>query len=248
MIIRKSKDEIATMRRAGRIVAETLQLIENTVQPGVETIKLDRVAEDFIRKSGGIPAFKGYRGYPGSICASPNETVVHGIPGKRILKEGDIISIDVGVELDGYFGDAAATFPVGQISAEAQRLIDVTKSSLYDGIDECVVGKYLFDISYAIQQTAESAGYSVVREFVGHGIGRAMHEDPQIPNYGHPGRGPKLEPGMVLAIEPMVNVGGYKVNILADNWTVVTSDKSLSAHFEHTVAVTDEGPYILTTL
>lgn len=248
MIIQKSKDEIATMRRAGRIVAETLKLIENEIKPGIETITLDRIAEDFIRKSGAKPAFKGYKGYPATICASPNETVVHGIPGKLRLEEGYIISIDVGVELDGYFGDAAATYPVGKISNEAQRLIDTTKAALEAGIEKCVEGNYLYDVSHAIQVVAESAGYSVVREFVGHGIGRAMHEEPQIPNFGHPGRGPKLKAGMVFAIEPMVNVGGYKVDILEDNWTVVTTDRSLSAHFEHTVAITESGPLVLTSL
>ncbi len=246
MIIRKSKDEIAIMRHAGRIVAETLRLVETKIRPGVETIELDRIAENFIRKSGASPAFKGYRGFPASICASPNEVVVHGIPGQRRLKEGDIISIDVGAEYSGYYGDAAATFPVGQISEQAQQLIDITKLALSKGIEQCVEGNYLYDISHAIQATVEPAGYSVVREFVGHGIGREMHEDPQIPNFGIAGRGPKIKTGMIFAIEPMVNIGDYKVNILPDHWTVVTADRSLSAHFEHTVAVTKEGPDILT--
>lgn len=248
MIVRKSEGEIATMRRAGRIVAQALELIEKEIQPGIETIRLDKVAEDFIRKSGGRPAFKGYKGFPASICASPNEVVVHGIPGKRKLKDGDIISIDIGVELNGYYADAAATYPVGTISDEAQRLIDVTKSALKAGISECVDGNHLYDISHSIQVAAESAGYSVVRDFVGHGIGRAMHEDPQIPNFGSPGRGPVIKSGMVFAIEPMVNIGDYDVDILPDHWTVVTTDRSLSAHFEHTVAVTKRGPEILTML
>ncbi|NCO65249.1 MAG: type I methionyl aminopeptidase [Candidatus Aquicultor secundus] len=248
MIIRKSKSEIAAMRHAGRIVAQTLKLIENEIRPGITTAELDAIAEKFIRKSGARPAFKGYRGYPATICASPNEVVVHGIPGSRELVEGDIISIDVGAELDGFYGDAAATFPVGKISEEAQRLIDVTKVSLLKGIEQCVEDNYLYDISYAVQSTVEAAGYSVVKEFVGHGIGRAMHEDPQIPNFGLPRRGPKIKLGMVFAIEPMVNIGGFKVDILADNWTVVTEDRSLSAHFEHTVAVTKQGPDVLTVL
>ncbi|MCL6471714.1 MAG: type I methionyl aminopeptidase [Firmicutes bacterium] len=248
MIIRKSKDEIATMRHAGRIVAQALELIESKIRPGIETIALDQIAEDFIRKSKARPAFKGYKGFPASICASPNEVVVHGIPSHRKLKEGDIISIDIGVEYNGYYGDAAATYPVGEVSEEAKRLIEVTKLALNKGIEKCVEGNYLYDISYAIQSTAEAAGYSVVREFVGHGIGRQMHEDPQIPNFGLPGRGPKIKSGMVFAIEPMVNIGGFKVNILPDHWTVVTADRSLSAHFEHTVAVTEKGPEILTVV
>ncbi|HZD60274.1 MAG TPA: type I methionyl aminopeptidase [Anaerolineae bacterium] len=248
MIIRKSKDEIATMRRAGRIVAQTLKLIENEIKPGVETLSLDSIAERSIRKSGARPAFKGYRGFPASICASINETVVHGIPSHRRLKEGDIISIDIGAEINGYYADAAATYPVGSISEEAVHLIDLTKSALEEGIAKCVEDNYLYDISHAIQVKAESAGYSVVREFVGHGIGREMHEDPQIPNFGLPRRGPKIKVGMVFAIEPMVNMGDYKVDILPDGWTVVTADRRLSAHFEHTVAVTEDGPAVLTVL
>lgn len=248
MIIRKSKDEIATMRHAGRIVAQTLKLIEKEIKPGVETLNLDSIAERFIRKSGARPAFKGYRGFPASICASINETVVHGIPGHRRLKDGDIISIDIGAEVDGYYADAAATYPVGPISKETQRLIDVTKSALEEGISACVEDNYLYDVSHVIQVKAESAGYSVVREFVGHGIGREMHEDPQIPNFGLPGRGPKIKAGMVFAIEPMVNMGGYQVEVLPDGWTVVTADRSLAAHFEHTVAITKDGPVVLTAL
>lgn len=248
MIIRKSKDEIATMRQAGRIVAQALMLIESEIKPGVKTIHLDRIAEDFIHSSGARPAFKGYKGFPASVCASPNEVVVHGIPDQRQLKNGDIISIDVGVELNGYFADAAATYPVGSITQAAQRLMDVTKLSLEAGVSKCVEDNNLYDISHAVQETVESDGYSVVREFVGHGIGREMHEDPQIPNFGLPGRGPKIKAGMVFAIEPMVNIGGFAVEILRDGWTVVTKDRSLSAHFEHTVAVTEDGPEILTVL
>ncbi|MBE0448295.1 MAG: type I methionyl aminopeptidase [Actinobacteria bacterium] len=248
MIIRKSKDEIATMRRAGRIVAQALKLIENEIKPGVETLSLDFVAEQFIRKSGARPAFKGYKGFPASICASINETVVHGIPSSRRLRDGDIISIDIGVEINGYYADAAATYPVGLISKEAQRLIDTTRSALEEGIPKCVEDNYLYDISHTIQAKAESAGYSVVREFVGHGIGREMHEDPQIPNFGLPRRGPKIKVGMVFAIEPMINMGDYKVEVLPDGWTVVTADRSLSAHFEHTVAVTKDRPAVLTVL
>lgn len=248
MIIRKSKDEIATMRHAGRIVAQALKLIENEIKPGVETLSLDLVAEKFIRKSGARPAFKGYRGFPASVCTSVNEAVVHGIPGHRRLKDGDIVSIDVGVEINGYYADAAATFPVGSVSVEVARLIDTTRSALEAGISKCVEDNYLYDISHEIQVKAESAGYSVVREFVGHGIGREMHEDPQIPNFGSPGRGPRLKAGMVFAIEPMLNMGGYKVEVLSDGWTVVTADKSLSAHFEHTIAITKDGPVVLTAL
>jgi methionyl aminopeptidase len=248
MIVRKSKDEIATMRQAGRIVAQTLEVIEKKIKPGVELIELDRLAESTILKSGAKPAFKGYKGFPATICASLNETVVHGIPGKQRLQDGDIISIDIGAQYKGYFGDMAATFPVGDISEVAAKLIEVTRDSLFKGIEKCHEGNYLYDVSSAIQNRAESAGFSVVRDFVGHGIGRQMHEEPQIPNYGSPGRGPKLKTGMVLAIEPMVNVGDYRVEILEDNWTVVTIDRSLSAHFEHTVAITDDGPEVLTII
>ncbi|MBI4733231.1 MAG: type I methionyl aminopeptidase [Rubrobacteridae bacterium] len=248
MIIRKSRDEIANMRQAGRIVAKVLEVIEEKIKPGVELAELDRLAESTIRKSGARPAFKGYKGFPATICASRNETVVHGIPGKQRLLEGDIISIDVGAEFKGYYGDMAATYPVGEISDSAKRLIEVTRNSLLKGIEKCREGYFLYDISNAVQTEAEAAGFSVVRDFVGHGIGREMHEEPQIPNYGAAGRGPKLKSGMVLAIEPMVNVGDYRVEILDDNWTVVTIDKSLSAHFEHTVAITDDGPEILTVL
>ncbi|MDK2821188.1 MAG: methionyl aminopeptidase [Clostridia bacterium] len=236
------------MREAGRIVAETLALIEKHIAPGVTTGELDRLAEEYIRKQGAVPAFKGYHGFPASICASVNEEVVHGIPGLNKLAEGDIISIDVGVVKNGYVGDSAATFPVGSINAEKQHLIDVTKNSLYKGIEKAVIGNRLTDISNSIQSTVEGENLSVVRDYVGHGIGRAMHEDPQIPNFGPAGHGPRLRAGMVLAIEPMVNIGTFEVYTLDNKWTVVTKDHKPSAHFEHTVAVTENGPEILTLL
>jgi len=248
MIIRKSIEEVEIMREAGRIVAQTLEAIKRAVKSGVSTIKLDKIAGDFITKKGAKPAFKGYRGFPAAICVSINEGVVHGIPSCRRLKEGDIISIDIGVEYRGFYGDAAITLPVGRVSSVASRLIEVAKEALQMGISRCVVGNHLYDISHAIQTVAEKAGYSVVREFVGHGIGRSMHEDPQIPNYGHPGKGPRLEEGMVFALEPMVNAGGHEVEVLPDKWGVVTRDRSLSAHFEHTVAITKVGPLVLTSL
>jgi methionyl aminopeptidase len=248
MIIRKSPDEIQLMREAGRIVAETLGLIEKAIKPGLSTIELDRMVDGYIKKRDGRPAFKGYRGFPASVCISINEGVVHGIPGSRSLRLGDIVSVDVGVEHRGCYADAAATFPVGNISPDAKRLIEVTKRALEKGINMCRVGNHLSDISHAIQRTAEEAGYSVVREFVGHGIGRSMHEDPQIPNYGEPGRGPRLEEGMTFALEPMINIGSHEVKVLPDKWGVVTLDESLSAHFEHTVAIAREGPLILTSL
>ncbi|HHX77461.1 MAG TPA: type I methionyl aminopeptidase, partial [Firmicutes bacterium] len=216
--------------------------------PGLTTLELDRLAEKYIRSQGGIPAFKGYQGFPGTICASFNDEVVHGIPGLRRLQEGDIISIDVGANYKGYFGDAAATFPVGLVTQEARRLIEVTRESLQAGISQAKEGNHLSDISHAIQSYVEERGYYVVRDYVGHGIGQAMHEEPQIPNFGPPGRGPRLLNGMVLAIEPMVNVGTWEVKTLDDNWTVVTKDGSLSAHFEHTIAIVDGMPQIFTGL
>lgn len=234
------------MLEAGRIVALTLKELEKAIRPGVTTAELDSLAEGFIRRHGAKPAFKGLYGFPASICTSINEQVVHGIPGRRKLKEGEIISIDVGAEVNGFFGDGAATFPVGKISQEAARLLRVTQESLYKGIEKAVVGNRLSDISHAVQTHVESHGYSVVRDFVGHGIGAKMHEDPQIPNFGPPGRGPRLEEGMTLAIEPMVNQGTHEVRILQDNWTVVTKDGKLSAHFEHTVVVRDGAAEILT--
>ncbi len=248
MITHKSSRELELMRRAGRIVAEALDIMKGAIRPGLATLELDRLAEKHIRREGGIPAFKGYRGFPASICASVNEEVVHGIPGLRRLKEGDIISIDVGVQYQGYFGDAAATFPVGQIEEEAECLIRVTRRALEAGIQQTREGNFLSDISNAVQTYAESRGFSVVRNYVGHGIGSEMHEEPQVPNFGPPGRGPKLSSGMTLAIEPMVNAGTWQVDTLADEWTVVTQDGRLSAHFEHTVAIVKGCPEVLTVL
>ncbi|KPU26780.1 methionine aminopeptidase [Caloranaerobacter sp. TR13] len=248
MIIIKSKREIEKMRRAGRLVAETHAFLQQFIKPGITTKELNRIAEDFILKNNGRPAFKGYNGYPASICTSVNEEVVHGIPGLKKLKDGDIISIDIGVIVDGYYGDSAKTYPVGNASKEALRLIKVTEESFYEGIKFAKVGYRLSDISHAIQKYVEKNGFSVVRDFVGHGIGQKMHEDPQIPNFGPPGKGPRLKEGMVLAIEPMVNAGTYHVRILSDNWTVVTFDGKLSSHYEHTIAITDGEPEILTVL
>ncbi|MEG2936347.1 MAG: type I methionyl aminopeptidase [Clostridium sp.] len=248
MIILKNEHEIDLMRAAGRIVAETLLLIEEKVRPGITTAELDRIAEEFITKHGAKPSFKGLYGFPSSLCISVNEQVVHGKPGAYILKEGDIISVDCGALLDGFHGDAARTFPVGKVSDEAQRLIDVTRNSFFQGVKLAEVGNRLSDISHEIQAYVEEAGFSVVREFVGHGIGRKVHEDPEVPNFGRPGRGAKLMSGMVLAIEPMVNIGTYKVKTLDDNWTVVTADKKLSAHYENTVAILPDGPEILTLI
>ncbi|MDA8442875.1 MAG: type I methionyl aminopeptidase [Peptococcaceae bacterium] len=246
MIILKSDREIDYMRDAGRIVANTHAELAQAVKPGVTTQELDRIAEDYITKAGAKPAFKGYNGFPATICASLNEQVVHGIPGLRKLENGDIISIDVGAVINGYFGDAAATLPVGMITEDAQRLLDITQQSLFVGIDQAVVDNRLYDISSSIQTFVESNGFSVVRDYVGHGIGRNMHEDPQVPNFGKPGRGTRLQAGMTLAIEPMVNMGVHEVKTNSDNWTVVTRDGKLSAHFEHTIAITDAGPEILT--
>jgi methionyl aminopeptidase len=235
------------MREAGRLVGEILTELSTMVAPGVTTADLDEVAERRIRAAGAIPAFKGYHGYPATICASVNEEVIHGIPsGRRVLNEGDVLSIDVGAMLDGYYGDSAVTLPVGQVSEQAAMLLRVTEEALCKAIDKVKVGGRVSDIGHAVQQHVEAYGFSVVREFVGHGIGQRMHEEPQIPNYGEPGRGPRLAEGMVLAIEPMVNAGKPAVKVLADGWTAVTRDNSLSAHFEHTVAVTAAGPRILT--
>lgn len=249
MIILKSEEEVSKIRVACQIVAETLQYLKENVKPGVTTDDLDRIAEERIIKQGGKSAFKGYRNYPATLCASINTEVVHGIPSKRnVLSEGDIIGLDLGAIYDGFYGDAAITVPVGKISEGAEKLIQVTEESLYKGIEQAKVGNRLSDISHAIQVHVESAGFSVVRDFVGHGIGRNLHEEPQIPNYGDPGQGPRLKKGMVLALEPMVNVGGSAVNILSDKWTVVTKDGSLSAHFEHTISITEMGPVILTSV
>jgi methionyl aminopeptidase len=235
------------MRAAGRLVGEVLTELTSRVAPGVTTAELDELAEARIRRAGAVPAFKGYHGYPATICASINEEVIHGIPsGRRVLNEGDVISIDVGASLDGYFGDSAVTLAVGQVSEGAATLLRVTEESLYKAIEAVKPGGRISDIGHAVQKHVESYGFSVVREFVGHGIGQRMHEEPQIPNYGEPGRGPRLTEGMVLAIEPMVNAGKAAVKVLQDGWTAVTRDGSLSAHFEHTVAVTADGPWILT--
>lgn len=242
----KSDTELEYMRSAGKVVADTLAMIEKVIKPGITTAEIDKIAEEFILAQGAIPSFKGYGGFPGSICASVNDVVIHGIPNDTVLVEGDIISVDCGAILNGYHGDAARTFPVGSISKEAQHLIDVTKESFFKGIEKAVVGNRLTDISAAIQKHAESFGYSVVRDFVGHGIGTSMHEDPQVPNYGTAGKGPKLVHGVVLAIEPMINMGNYKVKIRPDGWTVVTSDGKLSAHYENTIAITNDGVEILT--
>lgn len=246
MIVLKSQQEIACMREAGRIVAGVLERIAKLVAPGVSTAQFDELAHEHIIKHDAIPSFKGYRGFPASVCVSVNEEVVHGIPGARRLKDGDIVSFDVGAIYDGFHGDAAVTLGVGAISAEAEALTQVTLQALKRAIAQAVPGNRLGDVSHAIEEYAEGRGYSVVREYVGHGIGREMHEDPQIPNYGPPRRGPRLKAGMTFALEPMVNVGGYLTRSMDDGWTVVTADGSLSAHFEHTIAVTDDGPVILT--
>ena len=246
MIVLKSREEIKKMMKAGAIVGEVLESIKGMIQTGITTKEIDRYADERIRALGGKAAFKGYRGYPASICASLNEEVVHGIPSSRKLKEGDILSIDLGVYLDGFFGDGAFTMPVGRVDLETENLLRVTEEALAFGIERAVVGKRVSDISHAIQSHAEKSGLSVVRTFVGHGIGRELHEEPQIPNYGVPGRGPRLKEGMTLAIEPMVNQGTYEVKILEDGWTAVTADGRKSAHFEHTILVTSGVPEILT--
>jgi len=248
MIILKSKSEIEKMAVACRIVAEVLQEIVHAVRPGLTTLDLDALAERNIRLRGAVPAFKGYRGFPNTLCVALNEQVVHGIPSKRRLQAGDIIGLDLGAKWEGYYGDAAVTIPVGQIPLEAEKLLATTREALAIGLKEVCPGTHLSNISHAIQRFAESRGYNVVRAFVGHGIGTALHEEPQVPNFGPPGRGPRLKTGMVLAIEPMVNLGDADVEILDDGWTVVTADSQLSAHFEHTVAITDEGHQVLTTL
>jgi methionyl aminopeptidase len=248
MIIIKSPREIDFLRRSNSIVAEVFLELKPMVEPGVMTQDLDQAAEKVIRSRRAVPAFKGYRGFPASICASINEEVVHGIPGQRKLKEGDIISLDVGVISNGYYGDAAITLPVGKIDQESGRLLDVTRKALDIGIQQARTGNRLFDISHAIQEWVEGNGFSVVRDFVGHGIGKSLHEEPQIPNFGSPHQGPRLEKGMVFALEPMVNAGIYDVRVLSDGWTVVTADGKRSAHFEHTIAITDEGAEILSVL
>ena len=245
MIVCKGKAELDKMREANLIVAQVLDYLGSLIQPGITTSELDAVAEDMILKAGAKPAFKGYRGYPATVCASVNDRIVHGIPNDDPLKQGDIVGVDVGVCYRGFFGDSAWSFSVGAISKELGSLLDVTRESLYKGIEKVVVGNRISDISHSIQQHVENHGFTVVREFVGHGIGKALHEEPQVPNFGQPGRGPKLQAGMVLAIEPMVNSKGPGVKVLADRWTAVTADGGYSAHFEHSVAVTEDGPWIL---
>ena len=246
MIIRKSSSEIETMASAGRIVADTIALLGENLRSGVTTAELDEVADEYIRSQGGTSSFLGYRGYPASICTSPNDMVVHGIPGLYTLREGDVLSVDVGVTLDGFVADSAYTFPIGEISPEAERLLEGCQAALAAGIEQCRVGNHLSDISHAIQRVTEDQGFSVVRSLVGHGVGRSMHEEPQIPNFGEPGRGPLLSEGMTFAIEPMINAGAPDVVLHDDEWSISTADSSLSAHFEHTVAITEEGPRILT--
>ncbi|HET9512958.1 MAG TPA: type I methionyl aminopeptidase [Gemmatimonadales bacterium] len=248
MVTLKSPREIDAMNRAGQIAAGTLALVRGLVRPGVSTEELDRAAEEYIRSHPGArPSFKGLYGFPKSLCISINEEIVHGIPSKkRILHEGNIVSVDVGVQLEGLHADTATTIPVGEISPEAGRLLEVTERALYAGIEQARLGNHVGDIGHAIQQVAEGAGVGIVRELVGHGVGSRMHEDPQVPNYGSPKRGPRLQPGMTIAIEPMLTTGGIATRTLSDRWTVVTADGSLSAHFEHTVAVTGNGPRILT--
>ncbi len=245
MVILKSAREIEKIRYSNQLVAEVLEILSEKVVPGIDTLTLDRMSEDLAGKRDAKPAFKGYRGFPYSLCASVNEQVVHGFPSTRPLNAGDILSLDFGIYYDGYYGDAAVTVPVGKISESARRLLEVTKQALFLGIDQAVPEHRLSDISHAIQSHVEAAGFSVVRKFVGHGIGKDLHEDPQIPNYGKPGVGLRLRPGMVFAIEPMVNMGGYDVETLEDGWTTVTKDRGLSAHFEHSVAITEDGPIIL---
>jgi methionyl aminopeptidase len=243
--VQKSWNELQKMHRACRIVVETLETLAQAAAPGVTTRELDRIAKDRIVREGARPAFLGYRGYPATLCISVNEEVVHGIPGSRKLRDGDIVSLDLGCIVDGFYGDSARTVAVGQVSPQAERLMRVTEESLHQGIAMCHPGKRVGDIGHAVQQHAEANGYSVVREFVGHGIGTSLHEDPQVPNYGPPGRRERLVPGMCLAIEPMVNLGGAGVRVLDDGWTAVTTDGKLSAHFELSVAVTEQGPWIL---
>lgn len=248
MIILKTKREIEIMRKAGRLVAMSHELVRKHIKPGITTKELDQIVEDFLKSQNAIPTFKGYNGFPYTICASVNEEVVHGMPGERKLKEGDIISVDIGATFEGYVGDSAKTFFVGEVDDEKRRLVEVTRQSFYEGIKFAKESFRLSDISHAIQEYAESAGFSVVRDFVGHGVGKNMHESPQIPNFGKPGKGPRLQQGMVLAIEPMINAGTYNVKVLDNDWTVVTLDGKPSAHYEHTIAITDGEPELLTVL
>lgn len=248
MIELKSPREIALMRRGGHILAEVVERLRASVKPGMSTLEIDEDVEEFIRSRGARPAFKGYRGFPATVCISINEEVVHGIPSAhRRVKEGDIVGLDLGCIVEGYYADCAFTLPIGEVPARVQELLEATRQSLDAGIAECRSGRRLSDVSHAIQRHVEGHGFSVVRAFVGHGIGRALHEEPQVPNFGDPGRGPQLKPGMVLAIEPMVTMGSWEVRILDDGWTAVTKDGSLAAHFEHTIAVTESGPEVLTS-
>jgi methionyl aminopeptidase len=246
MIIRKTPEQVDQMAAAGDILVRTMKVLKSKARPGITTLELDEAAEKFIRSQGAVPSFKGYRGFPGSICASPNSMVVHGIPGDYECKRGDVLSIDIGVTYEGWVADAAVTVPIGPISTEAKNLLEVTRNSLFVGIEQMVPGNHLGDVSHAIQSSVESNGLSVIRTLVGHGIGREMHEEPQVPNFGEAGRGPELEIGTVLAIEPMVNAGGPLVRMGDDGWSVFSEDDSLAAHFEFTVAVTPDGPRILT--
>jgi methionyl aminopeptidase len=248
VIYKKSPEEIATMRRGGSILAGALQRLGEAVEPGVTTFELDGLFEDILEGAGAEASFKGYRGFPGSICASPNDVIVHGIPGPTVLEEGDVISIDLGVLYEGFHTDSAWTFPVGEVDPDVARLLEVTEGALLAGIEECRPGRRVGDIGYAVEKSVEPAGFSLVQEFAGHGVGRSLHEEPWVPNYGPPGRREKLAAGMTLAVEPMVNIGRAETRTLGDGWTVVTRDGSISAHFEHTVAVTEAGPEVLTLL
>lgn len=245
MIVLRSPEEIEKLRASNQIVANVMSRLKEAIHPGATTLELDILAEKLVLNMGGAPAFKGYKGYQHTLCTSVNEEVVHGIPSKRKLREGDIVSIDIGVKLDGYYGDHAITLPVGRVSVEAKRLLRICEEALWQGIEKAQSGNRLFDVSSAIQTHAEGAGFSVVRVYVGHGIGTKLHEEPQVPNFGEPGTGPQLKPGMVIAIEPMLNAGGCDVKVLGDDWTVVTVDGKLSAHFEHSVAISENGPLIL---
>jgi methionyl aminopeptidase len=246
MIILKSEREIEIIRRNGKIVAETLKFLGEKIHPGLKTKELDRMAEEFIKKNQAIPAFKGYKGYPANICTSINEEVVHGIPGERVIQKGEIVSVDIGVYKDGYYADGAYTFRIGEVTGMAEQLCQITLECLKKGIEQAREGNRLQDISWAIQSYAEKSGFSVVRDLVGHGIGQKMHEEPQIPNFGNPGEGPILKKGMVFAIEPMINAGGWEVRLKPDGWTIITKDSSLSAHYEHTIAITENHAQILT--
>ncbi len=248
MIILKTPEEIKKLRTANLIVARALAKLKKMIEAGITTLELDSVAEKAVRAEGARPSFKGYKGFPSALCASVNHEVVHGIPSKRKLKDGDIVKLDLGSEYEGYYGDSAVSVAVGEVSDRALRLMETTRESLYKGIEQARAGNHLSDISHAVGSFVESRGFSVVQDYVGHGIGRAPHEDPQIPNFGPPGRGPLLKEGMVLAIEPMVNCGTHRVELLDDNWTVVTKDRELSAHFEHSIAITENGPEVLSEL